>query len=115
MKTKHKFHKVLQWIADGEEIEVLVGNQWCRCSDESVMNRIVYMKDSHSVSEFRIKPKEFKLFFTGIEQELSRDKQTTLTLKIFDECPTELEEIFKEGKPVKIVSEHWYNEQINKR
>jgi len=59
--------------------------------------------------------KEPKLFFTGIEQELSRDKQTTITLKIFDECPVELEEIFKEGKPVKIVSEQWYNEQISKR
>jgi hypothetical protein len=35
--TKHKFHEVLQWIAQGEDIEVRVGSMWCKRSEANIL------------------------------------------------------------------------------
>jgi len=115
MKTKHRFHQVLRWIADGNEIQYnpSLDNTWRDCDNNYLLLTLTSCPSAYHPLEFRIKPKESEMYITGCEHGYNRD--ATVTLRLYGGISENIKELLSSCTPVKIVSEQWYNEQINKR
>jgi hypothetical protein len=119
MNTKHKFHELLQWIADGETVEYsLRTGGWGVEEITDIIWGITHKPELYSPSDFRIKPKQEpmyinKLSFSG--GRMFRPFEVDINIKTYAYQLREIEAFHDTGTPVKIVSEQWYNEQINKQ
>lgn len=57
-KTKHKFHKVLKWVANGEQIEYLTSTgEWVTEQSKDILWCITQHPERYKQDRFRIKPK----------------------------------------------------------
>ena len=55
-KTKHKFHEVLKWIADGETVEYHTTKGWEVQYAKDVAYCVMNHPELYSPSDFRLKP-----------------------------------------------------------
>lgn len=56
--TKHKFHEVLKWIADGEQLQFKTSpNEWISQSNKDILFVLSECPEAYTTDKFRIKPK----------------------------------------------------------
>jgi hypothetical protein len=58
-KTKHPYYRVLQWVAEGKEIEAFTGAQWITAVTSGILNAANHFghPEYYQPQDFRIKPK----------------------------------------------------------
>jgi len=118
-KTKHKFHEVLKWIADGECIEYKNGfNEWVSTLNENVLSAVACAGNSYcTIDRFRVKPKITTktisgTFFLRCVTHGSGQDSSEVRLETYNEIKSE-DFLELGGGLVRIVSDEWYNELIS--
>lgn len=115
-KTKHKFHEVLRWVADGETIEYFNAlNAWVTVRNQDVLDGITCAGDGYNTERSRIKPKHKALHvgISGISHSygIYYEKSTFSVFNIKESMA--LSDLFSNEERVVILSEECYNELVS--
>jgi hypothetical protein len=113
--VKHKFHEVLQWIAQGKDIEIRAGNRWCKRSVDNVLYTLAHEQDYVEPCDFRIKPKSTTKTISGtffLKNAIIGYNSSTITLETLNDVFVGDFVELNSGL-VRIISENWYNELVS--
>lgn len=113
-KTNHKFHEVLKWIADGEQVEYLTSTgEWVTEQSKDILWCITQYPELYKQDCFRIK----------LKQQIVRADVTYISFGTFGNCTVDLncentdatQSLYKmaqQRERVVILTEQCYNELL---